>query len=164
MAAMGTSAGGHLSVLLGTSGDEKELEGDVGGNLDQSSRVQAIVDFFGPVDFVMRTKDQPDQTDKETGRTYLLLGGAVLKNIELAKQASGAFHVTKDDPPLIIFHGTKDNTVHMNQAERIRDAYKEQGLEVEFHTVEGAGHGGPLYSTPECHDLVVKFLDGVLKK
>ncbi len=158
VAAMGTSAGGHLAVLLGTSGGEKDLEGDVGGNLGQSSSVQAIVDFFGPTDFILRSGDQPELTDKESGRVYQLLGKPVRQNIDFAKLASGVFHVTPDDPPLAVFHGTADKTVLINQSHRIVEEYKSHNLPVEFHPVEGAGHGGPQFSTPECRDLVVKFL------
>jgi acetyl esterase/lipase len=159
VAATGTSAGGHLALLLGTSGDEKELEGDVGGNLTQSSRVQAVVDFYGPSDFVLRTKAQPEQTDKPGGKVYQLLGKPVQENLELAKLASPAFHVTKDDPPLLIFHGSADKTVLMNQAERIRDAYQAVGLPVEFHVLEGAAHGGAKFSAPECQEPTLKFLE-----
>src|SRR5262249_6673062 len=52
----GTSAGGHLAVLLSTSGGVKELEGTIGGNLQQSSRVQAVVDWYGPADFILRSR------------------------------------------------------------------------------------------------------------
>lgn len=71
----GSSAGGHLAALVGTSGDVKELEGTVGGNLDQSSRVDAVVDFYGATDFVLRSKTQPHRANKEGSVVYRLLGG-----------------------------------------------------------------------------------------
>jgi dipeptidyl aminopeptidase/acylaminoacyl peptidase len=151
-------------VLLGTSGDEKEWEGDVGGNLDEPSRVQAIVDLYGPVDFILRSKDQPQFTNEPSGKVYQLLGQAVNKNEALAKQASGAFHVTADDPPLLAIHGTADKTVLPNQSQRICAAYRSAGLKPEFHSVDGAAHGGPGFSTPECQGWVLEFLKGVLKR
>jgi acetyl esterase/lipase len=163
IAVIGESAGGHLALLLGTTGDVKQLEGDVGGNLSQSSRVQAVVDFFGPADFLLRSKDQPQETEKPGGKVYQLLGKPVKGNEELAKLASPAFHVTKQDAPLLVFHGTADKTVLINQSRRICDAYKEMGLPVDFHVVEGAKHGGPEYDTPKCQDLIIKFLDRWLK-
>ncbi len=163
IAVTGTSAGGHLAVLLGTSGDEPDLEGKVGGNLDQSSRVQAIVDYYGPTDFVLRSTDQPKETEQKGGKVYSMLGRAVQSDLELAKQASGAFHVTQDDPPLLIFHGTADRTVLQNQSHRLRDAYTTAGLPVEFQTVEGAGHGGPGFWTPDNRELAGKFIDRWLK-
>lgn len=164
IAAMGTSAGGHLAVLLGTSNNEEDLEGDVGGNLDQSSSVQLVVDYYGPVDFVLRSKDQPEQTEQKGGIVYALLGGPVQENIEKAKLASGAFNVTADAPPLLIFHGTKDTSVLINQSERLFSVYKEKGLPVTFQKVEGAGHGGPEFSTPENLGLLDQFLDKHLRK
>lgn len=163
IAAVGTSAGGYLAVLLGTTGGDKEMEGDVGGNPDRSSQVQAIVDFYGPTDFVLRSEDQPKQTDEPGGKVYQLLGKPVKENIDLAKRASPAFHVTKDDPPLLIFHGTADKTVLMNQAERIRDAYKGVSLPVELRVIEGAAHGGPRYATTECRRPTIEFLEQHLK-
>ena len=163
IAAVGGSAGGYLALLLGVTGDSKELEGDVGGNPTQSSRVQAVVDFYGPTDFVLRSGDQPQETEKKGGKVYSLLGKAVQSDLELAKRASPAFHVTKDDAPLLMFHGTADKTVLMNQAERIRDAYTAAGLPVEFHVIEGGGHGGPAYDTPPCREPTLKFLEKELK-
>ncbi len=161
--AMGTSAGGHLAVLLGTSGGVSELEGDVGGHLDQSSRVQAVADFFGPADFILRSEDQPQQTDKEGGKVYQLLGKPVKQNEAFARLASGAFHVTADDPPMLVVHGTADKTVFPNQSKRICDVYQSLGLKAEFHSIEGAGHGGPAFSSAECQQWVLEFLKRELK-
>ena len=107
----GISAGGHLVALLGTSGDVKELEGDVGGNLDYSSRVQAVLDMCGPSDFIMRAKQNPDRVTPEGSPVYKLLGGPVSEKQDLAKLASPAHHVTKDDAPLLIFHVLNDPLV-----------------------------------------------------
>src|SRR5262245_22566617 len=60
--AVGFSAGGHLACLLGASGPNDGLEGN-GGNPEQSSRVQAVVSFFGPTDFT--TRDWPADLEKE---------------------------------------------------------------------------------------------------
>ena len=108
---MGISAGGHLVELLGISGDVKELEGNVGGNLDQTSRVQVVLSMCGTSDFVLRLKNQPESDFPDTP-TSLLFGGPVLENLNLAKLASPAHHVTSDDPPLLMFHGRSDPIVH----------------------------------------------------
>ena len=163
IAVAGTSAGAHLAMLLGVTGDVKELEGDVGGNLDQSSRVQAVIDFFGATDFVLRAVDQARDANTPGGKVYSLLGKAVESDPEHAKRASPAFHVTKDDPPLLIFQGELDKTVPLNQAERIRDAYKAAGLPVEMHVVKGAGHNGPEYRSAACTEPAAKFLEKYLK-
>jgi acetyl esterase/lipase len=72
---IGTSAGAHLAVLLGTTNGNKQLEGNVGGNLKESSNVAAVVDFYGPVDFILRAKTQPEMTNVPGSRVYNLLGG-----------------------------------------------------------------------------------------
>jgi acetyl esterase/lipase len=163
IAVAGQSAGGHLAVLLGTSGGEKELEGEVGANPSESSRVQAIVDFYGPSDFILRANDQPSFTDAPTGRVYQLLGQGVKTDPERAKLASGAWHVTSDDPPLLAIHGTKDPQVLPNQSERLCQAYQALKLENTLHFVEGGVHGGPLFDTPEVHAIVADFLAKHLK-
>src|SRR5262245_55893196 len=88
----GASAGGHLVALLGTSGDVKDLEGD-DGTPDQSSRVQAVVDWFGPTDFTKMggSHDQPDSPEAK------LVGGPVQENKEKAARANPITYVSKDD-------------------------------------------------------------------
>ncbi len=161
---VGTSAGGHLVTLLGTSGDVKALEGDVGGNLDQSSRVSAVVNYFGPTDFLLRSRTQPIKTEDSSGSVFLLLGGPASKKQDLARLASPATHVSKDDAPLYIFHGTGDKTVMLDQADRIYDAYSAQGLEVHKCYVEGAGHGGGAIFANDKLQLAKQFLDKHLRK
>jgi acetyl esterase/lipase len=153
----GSSAGGHLAVLLGTSGDVKELEGEVGGNLDQSSKVKAIVDFYGPADFILRSKTQPSRADKPGSSTHGLLGGPASEKVDLARLASGVTHVTADDAPLLIFHGDRDTTVLLDQSERLRDVYKAAGLPVTLHVLPGAGHGGEAFASEENRRRVQEF-------
>jgi acetyl esterase/lipase len=160
----GTSAGGHLALMLGVTGGDKELEGEVGGNLDHSSKVQAVVDYFGPADLVLRSKSQPEKTDLPDAPVRLLLGGPVSEKLELARQASPAFQVTAGDAPLLIIHGDKDQTVHLAQSRRMADAYKKQGLHVAFEVVAGAGHGGNAHFTRRYQTRVVRFLNGHLKE
>lgn len=153
----GTSAGGHLAVLLGTSGGVKELEGTVGEHLQQSSRVQAVVDWYGPADFILRSKTQP-QHNKPGASSYQLLGGAPAEKVELAALASGVTHVSADDPPLLIFHGDKDTTVLLDQSERLRDVYKTAGLDVTLQVIPAGRHdGNAAYFSGDSRRLVVDF-------
>ena len=163
VAVAGSSAGGHLAALLGTTGGVEALEGDVGGNLDQSSRVDAIVDFFGATDFIQRTKTQPHKTIKEGSIVNLLLGGPADQKVDLARQASAAFHVTEDDPPLLIFHGARDNKVLIGQSERILDVYKKAGLPVTLEVLPESGHGGPEFYDGDRKTKMLEFLDETIK-
>ncbi|MEM9478031.1 MAG: alpha/beta hydrolase [Verrucomicrobiota bacterium] len=160
---VGTSAGGHLALLLGTSGDLKPLEGTVGGNADQSSRVQAIINYYGPSDFLLRSKTQPAKTENPAGSVYKLLGGKASENPTMAKLASGAWHVTEDDPPLLNIHGKKDKTVLFDQAERIKEVYEAAELPLEFIAPEDSGHGGKEFFSGELLEKVVAFLRKNLK-
>lgn len=137
----GTSAGGHLAGLMGTSGDVAELEGKTGGNADQSSRVQGAIDFYGPSDFVSRAKTHPEKCEEPGGGVYRLLGGKVTENLDAARLASPVTHISDDDPPLLILHGVNDKIVKLDQSEIFRDAYAAAGLDVKLHIKPKVGHG-----------------------
>lgn len=135
----GTSAGGNLSALVGTSGDVEELEGD-GGNADQSSRVTCAVDCFGPSDFLSIMEHRGGEGRGEYG----YIGGPFDEHEDLARLASPRWHVTEDDPPFLIMHGTEDPVVPFAQSEELNEALSEAGVDVTFVPVEGAQHGwGP---------------------
>jgi acetyl esterase/lipase len=163
IAVAGSSAGGHLAALLGTSGGVKELEGSVGGNLDQSSRVDAVIDFYGATDFILRSKTQPHRANQEGSVVYRLLGGGADQKVELARLASAAFHVTSDDPPFLVFHGDQDKTVLLDQAQRIHEVYTNAGLPITLHVLTGAGHGGKEFYSGENRDIMLAFLKDHLK-
>jgi len=156
----GASAGGHLVALLGTAGDVKEF--DKGPNLNISSRVQAVCDFFGPTDFTKMSSfkssmnhDAPDSPEAQ------LVGGPVQENKEACKRANPITYVSKDDPPFLICHGDKDMLVPHNQSVLLNAALKDAGVSVKFHTVKGGGHG---FRDPEIDQMVQEFFDKHLKE
>jgi acetyl esterase/lipase len=155
----GSSAGGHLVALLGTAGDVEEF--DKGENLNFSSRVQAVCDFFGPTDFLQIGRF-PSKMDHwaENSPESQLIGGPVRKNKEACKRANPISYVTKDDPPFLIMHGDKDMTVPMNQSWLLYEALKDAGVKAKLHIVEGAGHG---FSGPDVRTRVDDFFDVNLK-
>jgi acetyl esterase/lipase len=155
----GASAGGHLVALLGTSGDVKDLEGHEGA-LDQSSRVQAVVDWFGPTD-VTKMGGSHDRPDAPEAR---LIGGPVQENKDKAARANPITYVSKDDPPFLIMHGDQDKTVPLSQSELLRDALEKAGVDTTFRPVTGAGHGGREFASEENRKLIEDFFDRHLKK
>ena len=157
VAVSGSSAGGMLAALMGTAGDVKALEGTVGGNNDQSSRVDAVIDFYGASDFILRSKTQPHRANKPGSVVFKLLGGGADKKVELAKQASAAYHVSSDDPPMLVFHGDKDNTVLLDQSLKLQEVYKTAGLPLDLHILKGAGHGGKQFFSKENKELMVTY-------
>lgn len=157
----GSSAGGHLALLMGVSDGVKELEGDVGGNLDRSSATQAIIDYFGPSDFVLRGRTQPGRAYTEKSGSFALLGGVKNGRLdpEVEKFASPAHYVSEDDPPLLIFHGKIDQTVLLDQSEHIAKLYEEAGLKARLVVLDKAGHGGKQFFSENYFDTARMFLE-----
>ncbi len=157
----GSSAGGHLVALLGTSGGVRELEGDVGGNLEYSSRVQAVVDFCGPSSFLLEDLKGLEGTaeGKTPDAVAALLGGTVQQKPELARLASPVAHVTPDDPPFLIAHGEKDNVVPVQQARILKAALDKAGVEAILLIDPAAGHG---IGTPDILKKTMQFLESHL--
>ena len=154
----GASAGGHLVALLGTTGEAKSLEGK-GDHLDQSSRVQCVVDFFGPTDLTKMagSHDNPDSPESK------LIGGAIQRNKEKAGKANPIAYIGKNAAPFLILHGDKDGVVPISQSELLADALKKAGVEVAFVPIPGAGHGGPQFQSPENRRRIEQFFDKHLR-
>jgi acetyl esterase/lipase len=161
-AAWGSSAGGHLAAMLGTTGDTKEF--DLGANLDQSSGVQAVVDYFGPTDFLQMdahrlpngmAHDPADSPESE------LIGGPIQENKAKVAKANPITYLSSDDPPYLICHGDRDPLVPHHQSELLEAALKKAGVPVLFYTVKGAGHGG--FNDPKVPELTSEFLAKHLK-
>ncbi len=134
----GTSAGGHLVAMLGTSGEVSELEGQLGAHTSESSAVTCVVDQFGPSELLSMGgwHDNPDSPEAK------LIGGTLQENQEAAKNASPISYVSKDDPPFLLIHGTADRVVPFDQSKRLHEALVRVGVDSVLVPVEGGGHGG----------------------
>lgn len=160
----GSSAGGHLVALLGTSGDVREF--DVGAQTNFSSRVQAVCDFYGPTDVTQMDAhalpggQKHDPTNSPESR---LIGGPVQENKAKAARVNPITFVTPDDPPFLIVHGDADPLVPHHQSELLFAALKKNGVTVRFHTIKGAGHGQG-FGGREIEEMVIEFFDRYLKK
>ncbi len=141
----GSSAGGHLSALLGTSGDVEAF--DTGDQLDQSSRVQAVCDWFGPTDLLRMNEQAPADSvidhDAVDSPESQLVGGLLQSEAvrKVAVAANPITYVSKDDPPFLIVHGNRDRLVPYQQSELLHAALKSVGVETELQIIDGAGHG-----------------------
>ena len=159
VAAWGASAGGHLVALLGVTGQVRDF--DVGANLDESSAVQCVINWFGPADFPGYDANLPTpMVQRENPNSVLaqLFGGPVSQKLELAKRASPVTWATKDAAPMLIMQGTKDPLVPLDQSERLYKKLKEVGANVTLDVLEGAGHGGPQFVTEEKLKMIFEFL------
>ena len=154
--AWGASAGGHLAALLGTTGGVRELEGKV-NDLKESSRVQGVIDWFGPTDLLRMNETESDRRhDAPDSAESKLIGGPILKHTGRAGKASPTSYVSKEAPPFLIMHGDHDLEVPIRQSEILADALKKVGVEVTFVPMKGAGHG---FGGPEAIELVRHFLN-----
>ncbi|HJQ70429.1 MAG TPA: alpha/beta hydrolase [Blastocatellia bacterium] len=158
----GSSAGGHLAALLGTSGGAAELEGDL-GNGEQSSRVQAVVDWYGPSDFLKMQSESLAcgvvDHDSPLSPEALLLGCPIRLCEDRARRASPVTYATADDPPFLIMHGTNDCLVPPLQGRDMQESLAAVGVEATLKFIQGAGHGGDEFETAENRKLVDDFLD-----
>lgn len=161
-AAWGSSAGGHLVAMLGTTGDIAEFE--VGENLEVSSRVQAVVDYFGPTDFLQMdahrlpdglVHDAPDSPESK------LVGGPIQEHKDRVARANPITYVSKNDSPFLIIHGDQDKLVPYHQSVLLNDALEAAGVSVTFYKVEGGGHGW--FRDPKVPELTKTFLEKHLK-
>jgi acetyl esterase/lipase len=164
----GESAGGYQAVMLGASGGVPELEGTL-GNPKQSSRVQGVIDFFGPTDFLAmddgvsscqtpllhRTPNSPESQ---------LLGCNLGDCLDRVKASNPIAYVSGDSPPFLILHGTADCQVPHSQSQRLNDALRAAGVQADLHLLPDVGHGDRRFMTPETEKWVSEFVDSVLRK
>jgi acetyl esterase/lipase len=157
-AAMGTSAGAHLSLLCGLC--DKSAGFDVGDNLDVSGKVQCVIDFFGPADLKLYAASE----GVEDGYIVPVFGEKVKTDATLYKKISPVSYVCKDSPPVLMLHGTFDLVVPVTHSELLLKAMKDAGATAELIKVSFAGHGG--WTAKEMVKptaAVFKFLDTHLK-
>jgi acetyl esterase/lipase len=132
----GSSAGGHLALLVATAHESAGLEGSGGWN-GESSRVSAALSWFGPTDFGVG----PAAFENGTGFSIrIFLGGDPEQKPENYKKASPVNWVAWDDPPLLLIHGNKDTVVPFDQSARMARAYRKLGLSIRLVKVRNAGH------------------------
>lgn len=172
IAIWGGSAGGYLASMIGTSAKVEELEDLRMDNPGFSSNVQAVVDWFGPINFLTMDeqfqksgKGKADHNDTDSPESRLM-GKKITEIPEAVKKANPETYISEDDPAFLIQHGTNDNLVPVQQSENFyKKLVSVMGTEkVTLNLLQGAGHGGPAFSSKENLDLVFRFLDKNLKE
>jgi acetyl esterase/lipase len=168
--AWGASAGGNLVSLLGTTCGTAELEGADLGNADQSSCVQAVVDWFGPIDFLKMDEQFvgsgcPQTHDAADSPESKLVGAAIQTVPDLVATTNPMNYITADDAPFFIENGTADCNIPPVQNKNLADALRAVigSDKVIYTSLEGAGHGGSQFETTENLNKVIAFLDQYLK-
>lgn len=156
---VGFSAGGHLASMLGVAEKKDGFEG-AGGNADQSSRVQAVVTFFGPTDFSTRDWSK----DLETEVIVPFLGGSFADVPDVYRRASPINYVTKDAPPFLLFHGTEDKLVPVDQSIRFAEKLTSVGVPAQLVVLQGEGHGFTDATNQKAMQQMLDFLGQRLKQ
>ena len=155
-------------------GHAQSVEDDVGGPhlvreghvfepdrplLHSFTRVDAIVDYYGPTNFMtILPQSTPHGLSVRVPALQLLLGDRPENMPELARLASPVFHVDEQDPPLLMIHGDQDPQVPINQSHELHGKYKQHDLDVTFEVIHGGAHGGPQFFDAQRMQLVEAFL------
>ena len=165
----GDSAGGHLASLVGTSGGSNAFP-PIGGNADQSDRVEAVLDVYGPSDFsAVVSQAAADKTknvyDFNHGDPYSSLIGVPLgSDPEKDNAVSPMHYVSKSSPPFLILHGTADQMVPFAQSLELRDALLKNKINVILQPFPDATHGDPIIlGNPAVFEMVKTFFDKYLR-
>lgn len=154
----GGSAGGHLSLLVGLTDPASGLEGD-SGNPEQSSRVQAVVNVFGPTDMVYCL-----EKSSAPWIVRLFMGGTPAEVGERYKAASPITYVSDNDPPVLTLHGDHDALVPIEQATALDTKMKAVGASHTLMVFEGQGHGFGGEDNKKAWDATWEFFDRHLKR
>ncbi|HAE23405.1 MAG TPA: alpha/beta hydrolase [Spirochaetaceae bacterium] len=174
-ATWGASAGGSLSALAGVSGGVSKLADPALGNATVSDRVQAAVDWFGPIYFstmdaefsALGTSGAMGLTNAATSAESKYLGKVIgtPEAQPLVEAASPRSYISADDPPFFIQHGTADRNIPITQSIDFARALAQAigGGKVVYEALEGAGHGGSQFESAQNVAKVIAFLDKVLR-
>ncbi len=156
--AIGSSAGAHLAMMLGTLDSPDGMEGE-GGHPDEASKVQAVVSFVGPVNLVRTT-----YTDAQKATLSDFFGGNPHNKQADCRRASPLNYVNNGDAPMLCFFGTKDTLVTPDQAYEISEAMTEAGVPGRIELLVGAQHGWLGDEVDRTLDASFEFFDQYLKK
>jgi len=174
-AVYGESAGGYLASMVGTTAGVKKFE--TGANLDQSSRVQAVVDWFGASDLSRIASDfdpatrafYENSTDNALVR-YVLGPNDPRRLLDVPAAVAAANPVTyagPGDAAFVHFHGSNDRVISPSQTLLLHNSLLARGVQSTRFVVKDAGHGSlvpdgdttaPMWSTTQVMRQVTAFL------
>lgn len=159
--ALGPSAGGHLACLLGVTGEQDEPT-RANGEREPSSRVQAVVSFFGRTDFTRKT--WPDELERKI--FVPLIGASFEDQPGLYRRISPITHVSRTAAPFLLFHGSEDKLVPPRDATDMAEKLRTAGVSATSVIVEGAGHGSGdwIQKWAKPIEQAVAFFDEHLKR
>jgi acetyl esterase/lipase len=162
IAVYGCSAGGELAAFLGATGDMKRFEGNA-GNADKSSKVQAVIDIDGVLDFTHPAESAKDDDPKKPSAGRSWFGVSFKENPEIWKDASPINYIDGETAPILFVNSSLER-YHAGRDEGIERLHK-LGIYSEVHTIPDTPHPFWLFHPwfDEAFGYIVKFLDKTLK-
>lgn len=159
---MGDSSGGHTALAAGITAEEDCMDTEIYSGV--SCSVKAIVDLYGVTDICQKTDfpSTPNQGEPDSPEGMLIGGNNVYEHPELSGPViiSNYVKAEKEIPPILMMHGTADDTVSCDQSIRLYKKFLEEGKNVTFYLVENAGHGDIAFWTEKNMDII----DGFIRK
>ena len=159
VAAAGASSGGHLACLLGLTAGHAEFEGG-GDHLDQSSAVDAVVNYFAPTDFLTLQRGRSERVGAGADAPEAqLLGHPIRDDPQRSRWASPLTYAHGDAPPFLHVHGELDDFTPLEQTRNLHTALEAAGAVSKMLLVRGAGHGGRrIFDQKSIRDRAANFI------
>jgi len=148
----GASAGGHLSLMMGTTGDQQKdqnQERNLGRPDTEGARVAAVAAYFPPTDL----RGMVGPSDRFPALDF---------NPSLAESVSPIAQVTAGDAPTLLVHGTRDRLVPKQHSEKIAEQFQAVGVPFQLLILEGAGHGFVGQQAQQAEQAVVEWFEKYL--
>jgi len=173
IAAWGNSAGAYLAVMAGVTGNTTEFDAPSLGNTEISSNVQAVIDWFGPIDFLslddqLRAsgKGKPEHGEAWSPESRFVGVPLAEADPDLLRRTNPLNYLAPGLPPFLIQHGDNDDLVPVEQsfllADRLRAYLPPENIRVDI--LQGSLHGGPAFDLPENLAKVFSFLAATLAR
>jgi acetyl esterase/lipase len=168
----GSSSGGHLAAMAGTTNNTKtdtikglavDIEGSLGKFTNVSSSVNAVVDWYGPTDYLMDSCGSEVKHHDANAPGSRLIGGPIQENKDKAAVANPINYVNKSNPPFLIIHGNKDRRVPLCHSEKLYQKLLKEGVKSELVIVPEGGHG-PGVMIEKYFDKMITFFKNQLEE
>ena len=161
----GSSSGGHLAALAGTSSNIDVLEGDIGNFLNFDSHVDAVVNWYGPTDFlIMDDCGSKLVHNNPNSPESLLIGKPIQEYPEEVMNANPIKYINKKSAPFLIIHGIMDLTVPHCQSQVLHDALKSKNIDTSLVLVEDGKHGPNVFTNKYINMMTSFFINQLSQK
>lgn len=153
---MGESAGGMLASLVGTTSNISKY--DIGDFLDQSSAVNAVIDFYGLVDLERAYHERKSDLVRGVECLQKVAGSSINERMQALREFSAINHVSQSTPPFMILHGTADDVVDISQSDLMYNKLESYGIPCTYFRFEGCNHGVDNFYQDQVKDWIISFL------